>query len=132
MAGLQVRPVRVTVSSLDETVTAVVREYDPRGARVQIWLRTLSADTGLPVGAPEPAFKGFINRAPIPRPISGGLAAIELECVSAVRLLTIPGGRKKSDAAQRLRDETDRFRRYKAIQRQVDVWWGSSEKRGEP
>jgi hypothetical protein len=62
-AGLEVRPVHVTLSALDATVTAAVREYDARGARVQIWRRTLSAETGLPVGAPEPAFKGFVNRA---------------------------------------------------------------------
>lgn len=129
MAGLQVRPVRVTLSSIDETVTAAVREYDARGARIQVWRRTLSADTGLPVGAPEPAFKGFVNRAPIPRGVPGDFAVIELECVSAVRLLTIPNGRKKSNAAQHLRDPADDFRRYKAIQKQVDVFWGTNNKR---
>jgi hypothetical protein len=112
-AGLEVRPVHVTLSALDATVTLAVRDFDVRGARVQIWRRTLSAETGLPVGAPEPAFMGFVNRAPIPRPAAGGLATIELECVSAVRLLTVPNGRKKSDAAQRLRDPDDAFRQYK-------------------
>ena len=130
-AGLEVRPVHVTVSALDATVTLAVRDYDARGARVQIWRRTLSPESGLPVGAPEPAFKGFVNRAPIPRPVAGGLATIELECVSAVRLLTIPNGRRKSDAAQRLRDPDDAFRQYKAVQKTVTVFWGMSDKRGE-
>ena len=108
-----------------------VRDYDVRGARVQIWRRTLSPETGLPVGAPEPAFKGFVNRAPIPRPVAGGFAAIELECVSAVRLLTIPNGREKSDAAQRLRDPDDAFRQYKAIQKTGDAVLGDQRQAGE-
>jgi hypothetical protein len=123
-AGLQVRPVRVSLSAIDESVAAAVRLYDARGARLQIWKRTLSADTGLALGSPEPLFKGFVNRAPIPRPVPGGEAVLELEAVSAVRLLTIPAGRKKSDAAQRLRDSSDRFRRYKSIARTIDVPWG--------
>jgi hypothetical protein len=63
--------------------------------------------------------------------VAGGLAAIELECVAAVRLLTVPNGRRKSDAAQRLRDSGDAFRQYKAIQKQVTLFWGTSDKRGE-
>ena len=74
-------------------------------------------------------FKGFVNRAPITRPAAGGTASLELEAVSAVRLLTIPAGRKKSDAAQQLRDEDDRFRRYKSVARTIDVPWGQKDGR---
>ena len=78
-AGLTVRPVRLGLSAIDETVIAAVRLYDARGARLQIWKRTLSTDTGLQVGQPEPMFKGFVNRAPITRPAAGGTASLELE-----------------------------------------------------
>jgi hypothetical protein len=127
-AGLTVRPVRLSLSALDPTVTAAVRLYDARGVRLQIWRRTLSPHTGLQVGVPEPAFKGFVNRAPIPRPVAGGIAALELEAVSVVRLLTVPAGRRKSDAAQRLRLD-DRFRRYKAVAGSIDVPWGQKDAR---
>ena len=127
-AGLTVRPVRLGLSAIDETVIAAVRLYDARGARLQIWKRTLSTETGLQVGQPEPMFKGFVNRAPITRPAAGGNASLELEAVSAVRLLTISAGRKKSDAAQQLR-EGDRFRRYKSVARTIDVPWGQKDGR---
>jgi hypothetical protein len=127
-AGLDVRPLRLSLSAIDATTTAAVRLYDARGGKVQIWKRTLSADTGLQVGQPEPLFKGFVNRAPIPRPVAGGEAVLELECVSSVRLLTIPAGRNKSDAAQRLRSG-DRFRRYKASVETIDVPWGQEDDR---
>ena len=41
-ARLSVRPVRLTLSALSAPVIEAVRLYDPRGARVQIWRRTLS------------------------------------------------------------------------------------------
>ena len=114
---------------LSAPVIDAVRLYDPRGARVQIWRRTLSPDTGLPVGVPEPWFKGFCNKAPIPRPEPGGEAILEMEVVSTTRLVAIPNGRRKSDAAQRSRDPDDRFRRYKAIARTIDVPWGEKDGR---
>jgi hypothetical protein len=43
--------------------------------------------------------------------------------------LSIPNGRRKSDAAQRSRDSDDRFRRYKAIARTIDVPWGEKDAR---
>ena len=128
-AGLSVRPVRLSLSALDAAVIDAVRVYDPRGARVQVWRRTLSPETGLQVGVPEPWFKGFCNKAPIPRPEPGGEAILEMEVVSTARLLTIPNGRRKSDAAQRARDSSDRFRRYKAIARTIDVPWGEEDAR---
>ena len=128
-AGLSVRPVRLSLSAIDPAVIDAVRLYDPRGAKVQIWRRTLSPETGLQVGVPEPWFKGFCNKAPIPRPEPGGEAILEMEVVSTARLLTIPNGRRKSDAAQRSRDPNDRFRRYKAIAKTIDVPWGEKDAR---
>ena len=65
----------------------------------------------------------------IPRPEPGGAAILEMEVVSTARLLTIPNGRRKSDAAQRNRDPADRFRRYKAVARTIDVPWGEKDAR---
>ena len=53
-AGLSVRPVRLSLSAMDAAVIDAVRVYDPRGARVQVWRRTLSPETGLQVGSPSP------------------------------------------------------------------------------
>ena len=78
---------------------------------------------------PEPWFKGFCNKAPIPRPEPGGEAVLEMELVSTTRLVAIPNGRRKSDAAQLTRDTDDRFRRYKAIARTIDVPWGEKDGR---
>ena len=103
-AGLTVRPVRLV--ALGDR-----RDGDRRGPalrrprRPAADLEAHALDRDRAPGRPARAvFKGFVNRAPIPRPAAGGSASLELEVVSAVRLLTIPAGRKKSDAAQQLRD----------------------------
>lgn len=129
-AGLAVRPATVSLSALDPSVAAAVRLYDARGGRVQIWKRTYAPETGLPAGHPERLFKGFVNGAPIPRPVPGGEAVLEMELVSSARLLTIPAPRLKSDAAQQLRDPEDRFRRYKAAMGTADIPWGQRSVRG--
>ncbi|MER2507812.1 MAG: hypothetical protein ABTQ27_03535, partial [Amaricoccus sp.] len=87
-AGFAVRPVTLRLSVIDPTVIAAVRLYDPRNARTQIWRRTYAGETGLAVGHPEARFKGFVDKAPIPRPAPGGEAVIEARLVSAARLLT--------------------------------------------
>jgi len=121
-AGMEVRPVTVTLSSVSPAVITALRVYEPRGAKVQIQKRSYEPDSGVPVGV-EPLWMGFVNGAPIPRPAPGGDAVLSLECVSAARLLTIPRPRRKSHAAQGLRSG-DKFRRYTATAGQWDVPWG--------
>jgi hypothetical protein len=128
VAGLEVRPVRVALSNVGAAVETIVRVYDARNARVQIWKLSLSPTTGLPVGVPEPRFKGFCNRAPQPRPVPGGAAILEMELVPVTRLLTIPNPRKRSDASQRLRSD-DRFFRYLATAGSRDIPWGQENTR---
>ncbi|TPE47223.1 hypothetical protein [Amaricoccus solimangrovi] len=126
--GLDIRPVSVTLSALSEPVQAAFRLYDARGARAQIWRRSYDPDSRLPIGDPEPRFKGFVNTAPIERPAAGGEATIEVQLVSTARMLTFTSERKKSDEAQRRRED-DRFRRYKGTARAWDVPWGTKDVR---
>ena len=126
--GFTIRPVTVALSALSEPVVAAFRQYDARGARVQIWSRSYNPENRLPIGEPEPRFKGFVNLAPMERPEPGGNATIEVQLVSTVRLLTFTSERKKSDEAQRRRNG-DRFRRYKGTARSWDVPWGVKDVR---
>ncbi|HMR51181.1 MAG TPA: hypothetical protein PKA33_01750 [Amaricoccus sp.] len=126
-AGLEVRPVTITLSSVSPAVVTALRVYEPRGARVQILKRSYEPDLGTEAGI-EPVWMGFVNGAPIPRPAPGGDASMSLECVSSARLLTIPYPRRKSHAAQGQR-AGDKFRRYTATAGQWDVPWGLENSR---
>ncbi len=126
--GFNIRPVTISLSALSEPVLAAFRLYDARGARAQIWRRSLDPRSRLPIGEPEPRFKGFVSTSPMDRPEAGGEATIEVQIVSTARLLTFTSERKKSDEAQRLRHD-DRFRRYKGTARTWDVPWGVKDVR---
>ena len=127
-AGLDIRPVSLTLSRLSEPVQAAFRLYEARGAKAQIWRRSFDPESRLPLGDPEPRFKGFVNQAPMERPEAGGEATIEVQLVSTARMLTFTSERKKSDEAQRLRGD-DRLRRYKGMSRAWDVPWGNKDVR---
>ena len=125
--GLNVRPLRVSLSAISPAVENAVRLYDAKGAPFQVWRRVLHPDTGLQVGQPVPVFKGYVDSAPIPRPVVGGEAVIEMEVVSTARDLTLTYGQKKSQAALQRRDAGDKLRQYKASAATIQVTWGDKE-----
>lgn len=125
--GLSVRPAIVSLGAFAPAVLQAVRQYDVRGARVQIWEATLSPESGLIIGF-ETTFKGFANRAPIKRPVPGGQAGLELTLVSTARLLAVSSPRRKSDVEQQRRNG-DRIRRYKALAKSLDIAWGMKDVR---
>ena len=125
--GFEVRPVIISLSSISPAVTNLIRAYQPRGAKTQILLRSYEPDT-MEAVAIEPVWKGFINRAPIPRPRLGEEAKMSVQLVSSSRLLTIPAPRKKSHANQ-VKRAGDKFMRYAGAAEILNVPWGLEDDR---
>ena len=123
--GLNIRPITISLSAIDEAVLDAINLYDPRGAEVQMWRRSYDANDK-PV-AVEPWDFGYINGAPSERPAPGGSWSIEVELVTETRLLSEPSELRKSDQAQRRRNG-DRFRRWKS-QAKWSVPWGTKDVR---
>lgn len=129
-AGLNVRPLEITLSRLEPAVRIAFYEHDPRGAQVQVFRRAYDPDTGRPVaGFPEAEFAGYVNTAPDSRPSPGGDSIISVDVVSTAMMLTIPSASTKSDATQRKRSG-DRFRRYKATASQWEIPWAAEDNAG--
>ena len=106
--------------------------HQPRGVRclpgirsarrkVQIWNRCYDPGTRTPLGV-EPFFKGYVNDAPIERPVPGGVAVIEVgdrvDGADADDHL----GVEEVHAAQQRRIG-DIFRKYKTTAGRWDVPW---------
>lgn len=125
--GFEVRPITITLSSISSAVTNLIRAYEPRGAKAQILLRSYEPDT-MEAVAIEPVWKGFVNRAPIPRPAPGEAAEMSVQLVSSARLLTIPFPRKKSNANQ-VKRAGDKFLRYAGAAEILNVPWGLEDDR---
>jgi hypothetical protein len=122
--GIEVRLQRVTLSPLADEVAGLIGLYDLRLAPVTIHEVLLDPLTGLIAGEPARLFRGWVNALDITTGRIGGEAAATLTLASAARALTRTLPAWRSDAAMRLRDPGDGFRRYTDIAGEVGVWWG--------
>lgn len=121
-AGLTIRPTVIRLATAHPAVSNAIRAFDAQGAAVTVWKRTLDPVTRKEIGV-ERWFKGFVNKAPMTRPVPGGEGSIEMQVVSLMRLATVKSDRRKSDAAQSRR-AGDRVRRYVSVVDKQDTLWG--------
>jgi len=125
-SGLNIRPISISLSAISEAVLVAFRQYNARGAEVQLWRRCYDINRK-PIAVEAWDF-GYVNTAPSERPTSGGEFSISVEIVSEVRMLTQGSELRKSDQAQRRR-LNDAFRQYKAVTVDWTVPWGTKDVR---
>jgi len=123
-AGLEVRQHVISVSPLAPELVALLREYDPRLAPVEIHEWYCNPTTELAVADPVRIFKGTVMSAPITTPPEGGEATCDITLASAAWALTRGLSVKRSDAALRARAAGDAFRRDTDISGAVECVWG--------
>lgn len=123
-AGLTVRTQRLKLSQVAPEVMLALRGYEPRHAPVEIHRALFDPETHALIDMPHRVFKGFVDKAPIPTPVKGGKATLELTIASAARALTVPLSRKRSDASLRARSAGDAFRQYASMADKVETLWG--------
>lgn len=127
-SDLTIRTVRIRLSQVNAAVANAIRGYDPRFAHVEIHKGLFHLSTRQLIAPPVAHFVGQVNGAPIRTPPPGQEGDITLSVVSQTRELTRTNPAKKSDETQRLRSG-DRFRRYKDVAGQWDVFWGEKKVR---
>jgi hypothetical protein len=72
----------------------------------------------------QPMFRGFINRAPLSTPVTGGGDVVTIEIVSRMRVLVLPGPvLRKTNEARRAFDPNDGFRKYGSIAGEILTEW---------
>jgi hypothetical protein len=123
-SGLNIRPVTISLSRLNESVLVAMMEYEPRGAPIQLWKRTYNTN-GVPLGV-EALDKGSVNKAPSEHPAGGGEWTIEAEFVSDVRSLTVTSTGSKSNESQKKR-MGDLIRQHKTVAADWTVHWGTKD-----
>jgi hypothetical protein len=121
--GLDVRYISVRLGVVDE-VEQAIRGYDAKLAPVEIHTAAFDLATRALIAGPRRIFLGTVNESPIPTPVEGGGAEIELRLASAARALTRTVPLFKSDAEMRRRNPTDRFREYVSTAGIRQVAWG--------
>lgn len=126
-SDLKIQEIEVSFSALAPICQSIVREHDPRLARVEIHSGWLSPTSRIMVDEAELDFIGEIDGAPIQTAAAGGESIIKLKVVSfAISMLARTNPRKRSFEGQKLRSG-DEFGKYR---NGVSTWrvpWGEKE-----
>lgn len=122
--GLDVRMHQLALSEITPEVAQAVRGYDARLAPIEVHRALFDPETGALVAEPHRVLVGTVDEISIPDPAEGGSAPLTLTVADASRAGTRALAVRKSDAAQRAVDPTDRGREYAAISGAVKIFWG--------
>lgn len=125
-SGLDITSVSITVSHLERT-SDMLRAYDPRHARVEIF-RGLFDVAGYRLVAPAVArFVGRVETLEITTAAEGGYGQAVLDVSPLSYQLNHKNPATRSDAHLRLRSETDSARQHAAVVGTWQIWWGTRE-----
>ncbi|UGA45951.1 hypothetical protein HU230_0007910 [Bradyrhizobium quebecense] len=126
VSTLTVQNVTVKLSQVSDRVNELVRGYDCKQGKVQIFRGLFDPDTNVMVGPAAPRFAGTIDEAPITTPPQGEIGDVSLSCTSNTQELTRSNPDTACDASQRLRSSTDNFFADVAVVGQWQQFWGKA------
>ena len=122
--ALVVQSTTIRLSQIDDRVNDLMRGYDPKFGRVEVYRGFFDPAT-MALSAPaECKFLGLIDRVEIETPAEGGEGAIVATCVTATQEITRSSPATRSDADQRRRDPTDNFFQDVSTVGELEIFWG--------
>lgn len=127
VANLSVQNVAIRMSQIHEEVERIVRDYDCRQARVEIYRGLFDPDTHLLVAPAECRFVGFVDKIEIRTPAENQDGAVTMTCASHTQEFTRSNTETRSHASQMLRDPNDTFYKDAATVEEWEIWWGSEK-----
>lgn len=124
VSNLTVQTVTLKLAQVADRVNDLVRGYDCKQGKVQIWRGLFDPSTRVLVDPAIPRFAGTIDAAPITTPREGETGDVTLTCTANTQELTRSNPDTRSDASQRLRSATDAFYRHTATVIDWEQYWG--------
>lgn len=124
VSNLTVQTITIELSQISDAVASVVRGYDLKQARVEIFSGYLDPDTRALI---EPAFcrfQGFVDKSEIKTPKEGEAGSIVLTCNSHLAELTRSNPDTRSHATQQNRSYGDGFFQDVAAVGDWNIEWG--------
>ncbi|WP_320188910.1 hypothetical protein RMS29_028290 (plasmid) [Agrobacterium rosae] len=126
VSDLTEQTVSVSMSQIATAAQRLVREYDARLAKCEIHEMTYDKTTGALSSAPEIAFIGRVDGAPLTTPAVGQAGSIEISLVSdAISMLTRTNPAKSSYEGQRRRGG-DTWGKFSSTIKTWDIPWGKN------
>lgn len=125
VSNLTVQNVNIRLSQIDDRINDLVRLYDAKQARVEIYRGLFDPDTRQMVAPAECRFVGFVDQINITTPTENEEGSVTLTCASHTQEMTRANTETRSDATQKVRSATDNFFQDTSTAGSWEVFWGS-------
>jgi hypothetical protein len=125
VSNLTVQNVNIRLSQIDDRINDLVRMYDAKQGRVEIYRGLFDPDSRQMVAPAECRFVGFIDKIEINTPTENEEGGVTLVCASHTQEMTRANTETRSDATQKLRSATDNFFQDTSTAGEWEVFWGS-------
>ncbi len=127
VANLSVQNVNIRLSQIDDRINDLVRLYDAKQGRVEIYRGLFDPNSRQMVAPAECRFVGFVDQIEINTPSENEEGSVTLVCASHTQEMTRSNPDTRSDATQRLRHPTDNFFQDASTAGEWSVFWGSQQ-----
>ncbi|WP_225040618.1 hypothetical protein J4T87_0026950 (plasmid) [Rhizobium sp. T1473] len=125
--NMSVQNITIQMSQIDDHVQQLVRDYDIRQARVEVYRGLFDPDTRQMVAPAENRFVGFADNLVIETPSENETGGVSLTCVSHTQEMTRANAETRSHETQVLRNVGDTFYKDAATTPTWKIWWGSQK-----
>lgn len=124
--GLTVQTIQITLAQAADSVNTLLRTYDCKQGRVEIYRGLFDPLTRVMVAPAVPRFVGFIDSAPVTTPKEGESGDVTLSCTSNTQEMVRANSDTRSDASQRVRSASDNFYQDTAVVGSWQLFWGKA------
>jgi len=129
VANVTVQQIAIRMSQINARVETLIRQYDVRQGRVEIYRGLFNPSTRALV-APAPCrFVGFVDQCEIKTPRAGEVGEVVLTCTSHTQEMTRSNPDTRSHESQTRRSATDDFYRDVSVVASWEMFWGRSSGR---
>lgn len=126
VSNLTIQNVSITLSQVADRVNDLIRTYDCKQGRVEVYRGLFDVASRVMVAPAVPRFVGTIDEAPITTPVEGQEGSVTLSCTSNTQELTRSNPDTRSDASQKLRSSTDDFYADVTVVGTWELFWGKA------
>lgn len=127
VSNLSVQNVTIQMSQVSEHVEQLVRQYECKQGRVEIYRGLFDPDSRQLVAPAECRFVGFVDEIEIKTPSENEEGGVTFTCASHTQEMTRANTETRSQATQVMRDPNDTFFKDADTVDSWEIFWGSEK-----
>jgi hypothetical protein len=127
VANLSAQNITIRMSQVSEHVQTLVRQYDCKQGRVEIYRGLFDPDTRQMVAAAECRFVGVLDQPVLKTPSENEVGSVIITCASHTQEMTRTNPATRSHATQILRQPGDGFFQDADTVTEWEFFWGSEK-----